>query len=52
MVQRSKDLCFTAKPRKPLGVTGEMLWQDLYGDVAIEPLVARAVDLPHPTATE
>jgi hypothetical protein len=37
---------------QPVGVCGDVLRQDLEGDLAIELGVARAVDLAHPPGTE
>jgi hypothetical protein len=48
MIQRRKRLCFAREPGKPLGVVRERVWEDLQGDIAIEPDIARPVHLAHP----
>ena len=48
MIQRRKRLCFACEPGKPIGVVRERVREDLQGDVAIEPGIARAIDLAHP----
>ena len=45
MVQRREGLGFALESRDALGISGEQLRQDLDRDVAIEPRVARTIDL-------
>ena len=52
MVERGEHLRFALEPREPLGVVGEQLRQDLDRDVAIQPGVARAIDLAHPAGAK
>ena len=43
---------FALESRKPVGTGGNIFWQDVDGDVAIQPRVTRAVDLAHTTHTD
>ena len=52
MIQRGEDLRFALEPRHSFTVQRERVGQDLDGDVAIEPRVARLVDLAHATRAE
>ena len=52
VIERCEHLGFAGEAGQALGVLGEVLRQDLDGDVAVEPGVARAVDLPHASLTE
>ena len=52
MIQRGGGARFLLEPRKPFGVGGERLGQDLDGHIPAEPGVARLVDLAHPAGAE
>jgi hypothetical protein len=52
MRERGDRLRFTLEPRGALGIGGEELGQDLDRDRAIEPRVARLVDLTHTAGAE
>ena len=52
MVQRRQDLRFAFESRQPLGVVGKGGREHLDGDVAIEPGIARAIDLAHPSLAQ
>ena len=52
MVERSKELRFTFESRKAIGIGDDLVRQDLDGDLASEPRVARTIDLSHPAGTE
>ena len=47
MIQRGKDFRFALQPRHSFRVSRERLGQDLDGDVAIEPPVARPIHFAH-----
>ena len=47
MVQAGDRLRFTLEARSPDRVVGDAWREDLDGDVAVQPGVARAVDLAH-----
>ena len=47
MIERSEDLGFTLEAREAVGIEREFGGQDLQRDVAIEPGVARSIDLAH-----
>ena len=47
MRQRGDGLRLALEPRAAIGIAGEDGGQDLDGDVALEPRVARPVDLAH-----
>ena len=47
MIQRGQHLRFALESREPVGISRERLGQDLDRDVAIQPRVARAIDLAH-----
>ncbi len=49
VVQRGEDLCLTLKPRHAIGIVGEVVRENLDGDVAAKLRVARAIDLAHST---
>ena len=48
VVQRRERLGLPLETHQPIGVGRERLGQDLERDVAIEPGIAPAIDLPHP----
>ena len=48
MVQRGEHLGLAGESRKPVGIAGERVWQDLQRDIAIEPRVAGPKHLAHP----
>ena len=48
MIQRRQDLRFAFEPRQPVGVERKGVWEDLERDLAVQPGIARAVDLTHP----
>jgi hypothetical protein len=52
MVERRKELRFTFESRKAIGIGEDLVRQDLDGDIASKPRVARAIDLSHPAGTE
>ena len=52
MIQRSKDFCFALEPRHSFCVSRERFGQDLDGDIAIEPRVARPIHFAHPAGAE
>ena len=47
MIQRGEGLGFTLEASETVGVMREFLGEDLDRHVAIQPGVARAIDLPH-----
>ena len=47
MIERGEDLRLALEAGEAVGIGGEGRWQELEGDVAVEPRVARAVDLAH-----
>ena len=52
MLERGKRLRLTLEPSKTLGIGGDGVRQEFHGDVAVEPRVARTVDLAHPSRSE
>ena len=48
MVEGARGLRFLLEPAEPIGIGRGFRMQDLDRDFPPEPLVARAVDLPHP----
>ena len=52
VTQGGERLGFAFEARQPLRVCGEEFGEDLDGDVAIEPRVARAIDLAHTTGAK
>ena len=52
MVQRRQHLRFARKAREPIGVVRERFRENLQRHVAIEPRVARAIHLAHPSGAE
>ena len=52
MVERGERLRFAGEAPEPIRIGGEGFRQDLQRDVAIEPRVARAVDLAHSTGAK
>jgi hypothetical protein len=52
MIQRSEDLRFALEPGDAVRIGCEGLWQDLDRDVAVEPSIARAIDLSHAAHAE
>jgi hypothetical protein len=52
MIQRRQRLRFTGEPREAVGVRLKQLGQHLEGHVAIQPRVARPVNLAHPALAE
>ena len=47
MIERRERRGFALEPREPIGIAGEEVRQDLERDVALQPRIARAVDLAH-----
>jgi hypothetical protein len=45
MIERGEGLRFTLESGETFGIGCEKVWQDLDGDVSIEPRIARAIDL-------
>ncbi len=52
VVQGREQLCLSIESHEAFDVAREQLRQDLHGDVAIEPRVARAVHFPHTACAE
>src|SRR5262249_22270981 len=52
VVQAPGGLGLLLEPPEPLRIRREGLRQNFDGDVALQPLVARAVDLPHSAGTD
>ena len=52
VIQRRERLGLAFEAPQPLVVVGQLLGEDLDGDLALEPGVLRAVDLPHPAGSE
>jgi hypothetical protein len=52
MIERGEDSGFAIEAGQTIGVSGERLWQDLEGDVAVQPRVAGAIDLTHATGAD
>jgi hypothetical protein len=51
MIQASNRPCFALEPFSQLGSIGKVIRKDFDGDDAIEPRIAGAVHLAHPTCT-
>ena len=51
MVECGEHLRFAFEASQAIAVVGQMLRQDLDGDVALQLRVARAIDLAHATPT-
>ena len=49
VVERGEDFSFALKASEPIGIAGEMLRQNLQGNVALQPGVAGAIHLAHAT---
>src|SRR5262249_43123948 len=49
MIERARRLRLQLEAAKPLRVRGEALVENLDRDVAVQPRVARAIDLTHPS---
>ena len=52
VVERRQQLGFALEPGEPVGVGGEVVGEDLDGDVALQLGVTGAVDLPHTPRAE
>ncbi len=52
MVECRQKPRFPLESRKAIGIGDDLVRQDLDGDLASEPRVARTIDLPHPAGTE
>jgi hypothetical protein len=52
MIQGCEDLRFALEAREAIGVMTECFGQDFECDIAIEPRVARAIDLAHSACSE
>ena len=52
MIQRREHPRLALEARQAIGIVDDRLGQDLDGDVAVEPGVARAIDLAHPTGAD
>jgi hypothetical protein len=52
VVQRGDSTGLDLEAPQPIGVSGDVLVEDLDGDVAPQPGIASAVDLPHAARTE
>ena len=52
MVECSQEPRFPLESRQAIGIGDNFVRQDLDGDLASEPRVARAIDLPHRAGTE
>ena len=52
MIQRGEHLRFALEPREAIGIVREGLGQHLDRDVAIQPRIARAIDLAHAARAE
>ena len=52
VIQGRKDFRFALEPRHSFRVSRDRLWQDLNGDIAIEPRVACSIDFAHPARAE
>ena len=50
MVERRQHLSFALEPGQAVWIAGELLREDLEGDVTIQFRVARAIDLAIPPA--
>ena len=50
VIQRGEDFRFPLKPRHSFRISNEGLRQDLDGDIAIEPRVARPIHFTHPAS--
>ena len=51
-VERGEQFGFAMKPCEPLEIRGEAVWQDLDGDVALQPGVASPIHLAHSARTQ
>jgi hypothetical protein len=51
-IERRQRLRLAREARQPLRIGGKRLWQDLDRDVAIQPRVARPIDLAHATSAD
>ena len=47
MIEGGQRLRFTREPRQAFHVAGDRLWQDLDGDLSIQPGIARAIHFAH-----
>ena len=52
VIERCEHLCLALEPGQPIGIAREVIGQDLDRDLAVEPHVARAVDLAHAAGAE
>jgi hypothetical protein len=52
MIERREHPGFALEPHEAIGVGSERLRQDLQRDLAVEPRIPRAIDLPHPACPE
>jgi hypothetical protein len=52
VIQRRQDSGLALEPREPLGIAREGIRQNLQSHVALEPRVARAIDLSHSPAAQ
>jgi len=52
VVEGAHGFRFLLEAPQPIGIGGGVRGQDLDGDLAPEPVVARAVDLPHPARAQ
>ena len=52
MLERGGELGFLDEPAAPLGIGDELGRQDFQRDEAVQPLVARLVDLAHAAGAE
>src|SRR5688500_14171872 len=52
MFERRKRLRFALEPRETFGIGGNGFRQELEGDIALEPRIARLVDLSHAAGSE
>ena len=52
MLERGERLRLAFKPRKTFGIPGNRVRQKLQGHIALEPRIARTVDLSHAPGSE
>jgi hypothetical protein len=52
VVQRGRSFCFLHKSTHPIRLCGELSWQKLYCNLAIELCILRQIDLTHTTRAE
>ena len=52
MIQARDGLCFALEPLLANWIRGELRWQDLDRDGALQPCVAGAIDFTHPADAE